>query len=174
MKKLIVYIGAISLSIAAIVGCGVLRRSAGFSEKTTSEKKSYSFLIDRNYVRKEFVDTLKLYYDDGPYTYGPTIEINDTCWVYSIAKSTRYFDGADVTDWYTYYIPLVGGPIMYRQNRFSGKGYHGGHIVILKNTTDTSYDYLAEDYFNGGRLARNKKDDVYALGFEEYVANQMK
>ncbi len=163
MKRVFVILIAYILFVSVIVGCGVLRKASKAKQEETIAA------IDATNVNQEYVDSISLYYDDGPFTFGPRITVGQTCWVYTIRKTTTYPEGVDVTDTYTYYIPKGDSTVMYRSNKFSGKGYHGGHMVILKESCDTSYDNLSEKYFNGGRLARNKKDDPIAVAFEQYV-----
>lgn len=169
-KRVLSFSIIIATVIGIIVGCGVMRKAANTGYSVQTEDDNLSSIIDRTNVSEEYLGTIKLYYDDGAYTHGPEICVEKDCWTYSYSFTRWYSrDNVYVTDYFTYYIPKDDTLIIYRSNKYSGKGYHGGHLIILKNSPDTSYEDYAERYPNGGRLAWNKSTDSIAMAFEKYV-----
>ena len=123
-------------------------------------------ILDIDNISQEYVGTVHLYYDDGPYTDGPEFSVDTLCWVYRYSTTTMQ-GGVPINEKYTYYFPMGQTSIILRSNTFSGQGYHGGHMIILKDDTDSRFSELRQ-IFNGKRLVHSKKDDIVARAFENY------
>lgn len=149
------------LATGLIAGCGTLR--------STSMNKSVKIIPEQ--VSEGYYAAFPLYYDDGPYTRGPRIPVESECYVYSFeTENTVYED--PIHESYAYYVPKRQSDIVFRKEQHSGKGYHGGHLVILKKKNNHRYDYIAEEYFSGGRLVRDLADDAFARQFLKYCRKQ--
>lgn len=145
------------LALGLITGCGTLR--------SNSKNKDVKILPEQ--VTEEYYGSFQLYYDDGPFTRGPRIPVDGECYVYSFEVENTAYE-VSIHESYTYYVPKGQSEIMFREKHHSGKGYHGGHLVILKEKNNHRYDYIAEEYFSGGRLVRDIDDDPFARKFLKY------
>ena len=161
VKSHIIYI----LLILILTSCGTTHQLS-----TQAKEENETEIVLAN-VTQEHISSFKLYYDDGPYVSGPIIPIDTICVVYSF-EMTSYQSGVEIKDTFTYYLPLGQSSVIFRGNKFSGKGYHGGHLIILKEENDQRYDDIPRKYFNGGTLVRPKSGDPNALLFEKYCQQQ--
>lgn len=152
------------LVLVFVVGCATLHKTGPKVKEETEEQ-----VVLEN-VTQEYIGSLNLYYDNGPYVKGPTIIVDTICVVYSCEMIT-YQDVA-ISDVFTYYLPLNDSSIMIRRNKYSGQGYHGGHLVILTEDDDHRFDTITTTYFNGGTLVRPKSTDPNAKAFEKYCRQQ--
>lgn len=153
------------LTILLIISCAACKSSSKTNENVEIKDKKPTILIDN--ANQCYVNSFDLYYDNGPYVKGPTIQVDTVCIVYSFEKVTHQ-SGVEIKDTFTYYLPLGESSVIFRQNKYSGKGYHGGHLIILKDDSDSSFEYIKQDLFNGGTLVRPKSSDPFALEFEAY------
>lgn len=123
-------------------------------------------ILNIDNISQEFIGTVHLYYDDGPYTNGPEFSVDTLCWVYRYSTTIMQRD-VPINEEFTYFFPMGQTSIILRRNTFSGQGYHGGHMIILKDDTDNRFSELRQ-IFNGRRLVHSKKDDIVARAFEDY------
>lgn len=123
--------------------------------------------LDISNITQQYINAVQLYEDNGPYTKGPEFKVDTVCWVYSYSEVHMQGD-VPIKEEYTYYIPLGEPSYILRRNSYSGEGYHGGHMIILKEETDLSYDYIRKEVWGGKRLVRNKTNDIVARAFEYY------
>ena len=123
--------------------------------------------LDTSNISQQYINSVQLYEDNGPYTKGPEFKVDTVCWVYSYSEVHMQGD-VPIEEEYTYFIPLGVPSYILRSNSYSGEGYHGGHMVILKEETDQSFDYIRNENWNGKRLVRNKTNDIVARAFERY------
>lgn len=123
-------------------------------------------ILDIDNISQEYVGTVHLYYDDGPYTDGPEFSIDTLCWVYR-HSTTTWQGGTRINENFKYFFPMGQTSIILRSNTFSGQGYHGGHMIIRKDDTDNRFGELRQ-IFNGKRLVQSKSKDEIARAFEIY------
>ena len=123
--------------------------------------------LDTSNIAQQYVNSVRLYEDNGAYTNGLEFQVDTTCWVYSYSEVHMQGD-VPIQEEYTYYIPLGEPSYILRRNSYSGEGYHGGHMVILKEETDLSFDYIRKEVWGGKLLVQNKTKDIVARAFERY------
>lgn len=123
-------------------------------------------ILDIDNISQEYVGTVHLYYDDGPYTDGSEFSIDTLCWVYR-HSTTTWQGGTRINENFKYFFPMGQTSIILRSNTFSGRSYHGGHMIILKDDTDNRFGELRQ-IFNGKRLVQSKSKDEIARAFEIY------
>ena len=123
--------------------------------------------LDTSNIAQQYVNSVRLYEDNGAYTNGLEFQVDTICWVYSYSEVHMQGD-VPIQEEYTYYIPLGEQSYILRSNSYSGEGYHGGHMVLLKEETDLSFDYIRNEVWGGKRLVQNKMNDIVARAFEHY------
>ena len=123
--------------------------------------------LDISAISQEYLGTVQLYEDNGTYTKGPDFQVNSMCWVYSCTEP-NILGETKIDEHYTYYVPVGESSIIFRSSTYSGEGYHGGQMIILRDEKDASFNEIINGFYNGKRLVRNKKNDIVARAFEHY------
>ena len=160
MKNLFI----ITAMVLAFTSCSIEDRNdtPNFHQMTSLDGTK----LDLNMITARYVESLRLFSDDGTYTKGPIFKIDTLCWTCTY-KKTSTKDGVAVTDYYSYYIPLGQSSVIFRTNTYYGDGIRGGHIVVLKDDSKSTQDIGVSEPYDK-LLVQDKKDDLFAMAFERY------